>query len=418
MHKKHSPPNSFTPSDQTDNLGLSGQIPSELGLLSTVQHLNLGRNSLQGSLPSELCQLQQLETLNLLSNQISGSVPSCMGSMTSLQVVNLNFNQMTGALPEGGFPNVRQMYLNSNRFTQDLSKLVANMYSLVEFSGRENQFYGDMEYAFDHVAEQLVVLDVMANQQLMGEFPHRLLYDAPNLQVLALGDNALTGKLTWGIPFNDKLRFLSIYSNKMEGMIPPSISNLTALTHFIAYNNQFSGPLPQALPTGLRSLFLSDNHFYSGPIPESWASLSNMVAFHIGGNNRTGELPSWIGESWTQLELLDLARNNFEGIVPYSWGGLQQLEYLFLSDNPLISGVLPESFQSLVNLKQALLLQTGISGNWQFMCQSTSTDASVLVSHADDCSCCVLCSDWSCANEFLKGLDESFEWKYRSYWGA
>lgn len=398
-------------------MGLSGQIPSELGLLTTLQHLNLGRNALQGSLPSELCQLRQLEGITLLSNQINGTVPACMGSMDSLQVLNLNFNKMTGALA-GGFQNVRQMYLNSNRFSQDLFKLVANMYSLVEFSGRENQFYGEIETAFDHVAEQLVVLDVSANKQLMGEFPHKLLYDAPNLEVLALGDNVLNGKLTWGIPFNDKLRFLSIYDNQMEGMIPPSISNLTALTHFIAYGNQFAGPLPQTLPSGLRSLFLSDNQFYPGPIPESWATLTDMVAFHIAGNNRTGDLPAWIGENWTELELLDVGRNSFQGNIPYSWGELQKLEYLFLSENPLISGPLPESFQSLSNLKQVLLLETSIAGNWQFMCQSAGSDISVLVSSADECSCCVPCNDWNCADQFLKGLDESFEWKYRSYWGA
>lgn len=391
-------------------------MPSELGLLTTLQKMHLGRNALEGPIPSELCQLNQLRGLNLISNKVSGWLPGCMGTMESLQLLNLNFNQMSGALMEGGFQNLRQLYLNSNRFSQALPNLVSNMNSLLEFSARENQFYGDIEFAFDHLADELVVLDLSANQQLGGAFPHRLLDSAPNLQVLALGDNAITGKLTWSIPRNEKLRFLSICDNQLEGMIPPSISNLTALTHFIAFDNQFAGPIPQSLPATLRSLFLSDNSFSPGPIPESWAALKDMMAFHIAGGNRTGELPSWIGQNWTELELLDIGRNNFSGSIPYSWGELQKLEYLFLSENQQIAGPLPESFQSLTNLKQALLLETGISGNWQFMCQSSESDTSVLVSNADECSCCVLCDEWNCAHDFLKGLDESFEWKYRSYW--
>ncbi len=321
---------------------------------------------------------------------------------------------MTGALPL--MTNLTELYLNMNDISQDLPTLVASMPHLKVLSARENRFYGDIELAFDHLAEQLVLLDLMGNQQLGGAFPHKLLYHAPQLEILSLGDNAISGKLTWSIPYNDKLRFLSIHSNDLEGILPPAITNLTALTHLIAHHNHFTGPLPQTLSTNLRSLFLSDNPFTAGPLPDEWASLSSMVAFHIGGSDRTGDLPAWLGQNWTQLELLDMSRNNFTGGIPESWGELPQLEYLFLSHNGQITGPLPESFQSLSNLKQAFLLETGIAGNWQFMCQHEASKVSVLVSNAEDCSCCVLCVDADCANNDMS-LSESFEWKYRSYWG-
>ncbi len=343
-----------------------------------------------------------------------------MGAMESLELLNLNFNQMTGSLPEEGFANLRQIYLNSNRFSQALSNLVANMYNLHDFSARDNNFYGQIEFSLDHLAEQLVLVDVTGNQNLSGEFPKNLLHSAPNLQVLALGDNALTGKLTWFIPRNEKLKFLSIHGNDLTGIIPPSIANLTALTHFIASDNQLAGPIPETLPAGIQSLFLNDNDFFPGPIPESWASLNEMVAFHMGGSSRTGTLPAWIGQNWTKLEVLDVGGNNLEGDIPDTWSDLAKLEYLFLNENQNITGSLPASFNSLTSLKQVLLFQTGVSGDWQFMCENNVDSAtSVLGTHADDeCSCCVLCDDWSCASEYLDGLDESFDWKYRSYWGV
>ncbi len=393
-------------------MGLAGQLPTALGRLTTLQHVSLGQNALQGSLPTELCQLTKLQFFNVHSNQINGTVPSCFSSLSELQILNLNFNQMTGALPV--LANLTELYLNMNDFAQDLPSFVAAMPYLKILSARENQFYGDIELAFDHLAEQLVLLDVMGNQQLRGAFPHKLLYNAPNLEVLSLGDNAIAGKLTWTIPYNDKLRFLSIHNNDIEGILPPSLANLTALTHLIGHHNHLTGPLPLTLSTNLQSLFLNDNPFTAGPIPDDWAAMSNMVAFHIGGSDRTGDLPAWLGQNWTRMELLDMSRNNFTGGIPESWGELPQLEYLFLSHNAQITGPLPESFQSLSNLKQAFFIETGIAGNWQFMCQNAAS--SVLVSNAEECSCCVLCADAECANNDMS-LNEGFEWKYRSYWG-
>ena len=176
-----------------ENHGLSGQIPDEFGLLTTVQHLSLANNSLTGTFPSELCKLNELVTLNLGWNAIGGTVPECMGWMGSLQLLNVNYNLMTGSL-KGAFKNVRQMYLSANNFSQAVPELVVNMANLVAFSARENKLYGNVDAAFDRHAERLVMLDVSANKRLGGPFPRTLLQNAPHLEVLSLGDNAITGK--------------------------------------------------------------------------------------------------------------------------------------------------------------------------------------------------------------------------------
>lgn len=292
------------------------------------------------------------------------------------------------------------------------------MRKLQRFSARENRFYGNIESAFDQVAKNLVFLDLSANKRLGGRFPKAFLQNARNLEILALGDNVMRGKLPWNIPRNEKLRYLSVYSNNLVGRIPPSIANLTALTHFIASGNRLTGPLPTTLPAGLKSLFLSGNAFSPGPIPESWASLKDMVAFRIGRGRRTGNLPAWIGQNWTELAALDVGANDMEGTIPYSWGKLTKLEYLFLTENRQVSGSLPESFNSSTILKKVLLYQTNVTGSLEFMCQNSDSETVVLGTHIEECSCCVVCDEWTCAGDFLNNTDETFDWEYRGFWGV
>ncbi|GAX23857.1 hypothetical protein FisN_20Hh063 [Fistulifera solaris] len=396
---------------------LSGQIPTEFGLLTSVQHLNFVNNSLDGSIPSELCKLDQLLSLKLGWNKLRGTVPECMGQMESLQLLNLNFNDLGGSLPEKSFRNLHEMYINANNFTQSLPDLVGNMSKLVGFSARDNNFYGNVASAFDRHAESLVFLDLGSNRRLGGQFPQSLLTNAPNLEYLSIGNNAIEGRLPWNIPQNDKLKVLSVYSNRMKGMIPPSIANLTSLTQFIASDNQFSGPLPSKLPTGLAALFLSGNPFSPGPIPEEWASLQRMIAFRMRRTRRNGNLPAWVGQNWTELTLLDIGANNFEGSIPASWGKLPQLEYLFLNGNAQVSGGVPESFATS-SWKKVVVYQTNVTGNWEFACPKTDPEPAVLGTHIDKCSCCVLCDEWTCAKEFIDRTDKTVNWVYRNYLGV
>ena len=78
---------------------LGGTVPSELGLMTTLQSLDLSQNVLSGTLPSQLGRLTRLHTLLLHSNSVSGSVPSQLGSLTRLRSLHLRDNKLSGALP-------------------------------------------------------------------------------------------------------------------------------------------------------------------------------------------------------------------------------------------------------------------------------------------------------------------------------
>lgn len=71
------------------NLGLTGSIPSEIGLLSELETLDLSHNRLSGELPGELANLTKLETLNLEGNSLSGELPSALTALNTLKNINL-----------------------------------------------------------------------------------------------------------------------------------------------------------------------------------------------------------------------------------------------------------------------------------------------------------------------------------------
>jgi len=70
--------------------GLVGSLPPTLGLVSSLQVLDLGSNSLYGTIPTSLGLLSQLTDLRLNSNAFSGTIPTQLGSAKMLKRININ----------------------------------------------------------------------------------------------------------------------------------------------------------------------------------------------------------------------------------------------------------------------------------------------------------------------------------------
>lgn len=64
-------------------------IPTNLGELNNLEHINLQNNFLAGQVPSELGNLAFVKQLILSQNFISGTLPAEIGNMLSLEVLNL-----------------------------------------------------------------------------------------------------------------------------------------------------------------------------------------------------------------------------------------------------------------------------------------------------------------------------------------
>lgn len=57
---------------------LTGDIPLELGKLSSVRELNLSHNQLTGFIPQTFSNLVKLESLDLSYNTLSGQIPKTL----------------------------------------------------------------------------------------------------------------------------------------------------------------------------------------------------------------------------------------------------------------------------------------------------------------------------------------------------
>ena len=79
---------------------LTGEIPLELGKLSSVQALNLSHNQLTGFIPQTFSKLVKLESLDLSYNTLSGQIPKTLIELHFLAVFSVTYNNLSGRTPE------------------------------------------------------------------------------------------------------------------------------------------------------------------------------------------------------------------------------------------------------------------------------------------------------------------------------
>ena len=135
-----------------------------------VQQLSLSDNHLSGTIPPELRVLTSLQYFSLTDNQLSGVIPSALGDLTSLHGLYLSHNQLSGPIPLklGSLPNLELLWLDSNQLTGDIPSELGDLVSLwwINLSGN----------------------------QLSGPIPLKL-GSLPNLEVLYISGNQLSGNI-------------------------------------------------------------------------------------------------------------------------------------------------------------------------------------------------------------------------------
>ncbi|MGB1204731.1 MAG: DUF7619 domain-containing protein [Chitinophagales bacterium] len=191
----------------------------------------------------------------------------------------------------------------------------------------------------------------LSNQDLQGYIPD---LNLPNLEVLNLANNQLTGE----IPNFSELRWLKqlfLYSNNLVGEIP-NFDKFLNLRDLFLHNNELIGEIPNFnyLVT-LEILGLSSNNF-SGTIP----NFNNFFlrGLNLSNNQLTGEIPNF--ENVPNLEMLNLANNQLSGNIP-NFNDLSNLQTLNIERNQL-SGNIP-NFTNLPNLETLNIERNQLSGN-------------------------------------------------------
>ena len=168
---------------------LVGTLPEEIGVLTGLERLLLGFNTLSSSIPSSLFKLSKLSIVDFSSNSLSGPIPESLSQATSLQTLHLGYNRLLEGPIASSF---EAAFLGENRVCR-LEVLVL----------AENVFSG------------IFPLDVVAAS-------------CTNLTALNLQSSGLTGE---SLPSTglERLTILNLRQMGLTGNISDSISRLSLL---------------------------------------------------------------------------------------------------------------------------------------------------------------------------------------------
>ncbi|KAG9455916.1 hypothetical protein H6P81_000424 [Aristolochia fimbriata] len=337
-----------------------------------VLELDLSGKSLHGVMGSALSNLSHLAVLDLSGNFFRGGIPSELGSLSRLKQLSFQTNLLEGDIPEEFGSLHRLVYLNlgSNRLSGRIPGTLFSNSSLLQYVD-------------------------LSNNSLSGEIPLGPQCKLPDLRFLLLWSNRLVGPIPRSLSNSSKLEWLDLESNALSGELPADVFDKMPLLQFLylSYNNlvshdgntnltpffsslvncsgfqelelagnNVSGELPSAvgdLSPSLLQLHLEENLIH-GFIPPSISNLANLTLLNLSFNLFNGSIPSEIG-LMNKLERVYLSSNLLSGHIPAAFGDIPHLGLLDLSRNKL-SGTIPDALSGLTQLRRVWLNNNQLSG--------------------------------------------------------
>ncbi len=145
------------------------------------------------------------------------------------------------------------------------------------------------------------------------------------------------------------LQNISLQGDYIAGGIPATLGNLTNLTYIALNDNQLTDTIPASLgklPI-LEQLYLDDN-LITGGLPPALGSLQFLGVLDVDTNGLTDTIPSTFG-NLSSLYDLDLYDNEISGNIPSTFTKLTGLETLELGFN-LFSGPIPSFLSQMKGL--------------------------------------------------------------------
>jgi Leucine-rich repeat (LRR) protein len=261
---------------------LEGELPSELGELSSLKRLSFANNNLFGTIPSSLGMLDKLEYLDLSDNHLSGELPETIGRLSSLRELYLNNNELSGNIPDsfGDLKSLHVLKMYENNFSGSIPLTFGGLSSIEILSIAENNLTGTIPSELGSLST-LTFLDLKSNQ-LTGEIPTQL-GNLENLSGLYLQHNNLKGTIPDNLGNLLNLSDLDLSDNKLTGALPSSLGELSILTYLNVSKNELEGDVPVELLNlnRLDYLNLEENKFVSSNLDSIRSELTYIPNVHI-----------------------------------------------------------------------------------------------------------------------------------------
>ncbi|XP_027355199.1 receptor protein kinase CLAVATA1 [Abrus precatorius] len=207
----------------------------------------------------------------------------------------------------------------------------------------------------------LKILNISHNL-FFGHFPGNITLPMTQLEVLDAYDNNFTGPLPEETVELENLRYLRLAGNYFNGSIPEIYSEFASLEYLGLSTNSLTGKIPKSLARlrTLKELYLGYNNAYEGGIPPELGTMESLKLLDLSSCNLSGEIPPSLS-NLTNLHTLFLQMNNLTGTIPPELSAMASLMSLDLSINGL-TGEIPESFSRLQNLTLMNFFQNKLRG--------------------------------------------------------
>lgn len=163
-----------------DGNQFTGEIPSTIALVQTLEVLRLDRNALTGNVPSNISDLTNVNELNLAHNNLSGPLPDLTG-MSSLNYVDLSNNSFDPSEAPPWFtnlPSITTIVLEFGALEGTVPEKMFSITSLQQVKLKNNTFNDTLNLG-DSISPQLQLVDLQNNQipkiTLGYEYKHTLI---------------------------------------------------------------------------------------------------------------------------------------------------------------------------------------------------------------------------------------------------
>ncbi|KAL8248090.1 hypothetical protein R6Q59_009306, partial [Mikania micrantha] len=360
------------------NMGLTGNLPDQLGKLIHLEYLDLGYNQIVGTIPHSLGQLTSLRVLDLSNNLISGPIPFSIGRLLSLEFLDLSYNGLNGSIPDilGQLSKLSALDLSYNRLNGSIPNSLGQLSKLGALDLSYNLLKGVVTEAHFDKLVSLKYLNGKGNNLILrprlsnwippfqlynlylnswGLGPHiplwiQLQKDLTELDLSNTGISEFIPDSFWRLFPN--LNCLDMSQNRIQGTLSSIPSTLLLLD---LSSNEFGGKLTQLFNGNFPISLDLSNNFFVGSLHHLLCSNGEKEtqALNLGTNRLSGVIPEcW--EKWQELRFLNLNNNNLSGGIPSTFGSLSFLKSLNMGGNNL-SGRLPASLINLTYLEILVL---------------------------------------------------------------
>ncbi|XP_017437263.2 leucine-rich repeat receptor protein kinase HPCA1 isoform X2 [Vigna angularis] len=298
------------------SMALSGQLTSDIGLLSELVILDLSYNkNLTGPLPDNIGKLRKLRNLLLINCGFTGPIPATIGNLERLVFLSLNSNGFTGPIPAaiGNLSNVYWLDLAENQLEGSIPISNGTTPGL------------DMMYNTKHFH--------FGVNKLSGNIPAELFSSKMSLIHVLFESNRFTGSIPSTLGLVKSLEVVRFDNNFFSGSLPENINNLTSVRELFLSNNRLSGSLPNLTGmNSLRYLDMSNNSFDPSNFPLSLSTLPALTTIMMENTKLQGAIPVSLF-NLQQLQTVVLKNNQLNGTLDIGKSISDQLDLLDLQIN-------------------------------------------------------------------------------------